>query len=226
MSHRLDILAAIAARHSVRAYLPDAVPRAVVAEIIEAALRAPSAMNTQPWRLTVLSGEPLERVRARNCELLESGAPPQPDFPVPPYAGQYRERQVAVYRRLLEALGIARDDRAARQDWQRHGNRFFEAPVVILLHFEAGLDPVRTHFDLGTLAQSVALAALARGLGACFCLLAVGYPEVLREVSGIPETDRIALGIALGYPDPDHAANRLPVPRLPLAGVVRWLGFD
>jgi nitroreductase len=165
-------------------------------------------------------------VRARNSELLESGTPPQPDFPVPPYAGEYRERQVDVYRRLLEMLGITRQDRAARSDWQRHGYRFFEAPVVILIHFEDALDPVRVHFDLGTLSQSIALAALAHGLGSCLCLLAVGYPAALREISGIPETDRIALGIALGYPDPAHPANRLRSPRLPLARVVRWLGFD
>jgi len=222
----MGILAAIEDRHSVRGYLPDAVPRETVAAVIKAALKAPSAMNTQPWRLTVLSGAPLERARARNTELLEDGVAPRPDFPVPPYAGEYRERQVEVYRRLLEVLGIAREDRAARENWRRHGYRFFEAPVVVLLHFETTLDPVRSHFDLGTLSQNVALAALAQGLGSCLCLLAVGYPDMLREVSGIPESDKIALGIALGYPDPGHAANRLRSPRLPLTRVVRWLGFD
>jgi len=226
MSDDLGILAAIESRHSVRGYLADAVPPEAVAAVIQAALRAPSAMNTQPWRLTVLSGEPLARVRLRNTELLESGARPQPDFPVPPYAGEYRERQVDVYRRLLEKLGSAREDRTARSDWQRHGYRFFEAPVVILLHYEASLDAVRTHFDLGTLSQSIALAALGYGLGSCLCLLAVGYPEMLREVSGIPRSEKIALGIALGYPDPTHPANRLRSPRLPLERVVRWLGAD
>jgi len=222
----MEIMAAIEGRHSVRGYLPDAVPRETVSAVIEAALRAPSAMNTQPWRLTVLSGALLESIRARNTELLADGVTPRPDFPVPPYAGEYRERQVEIYRRLLEVLGIAREDRAARADWQRHGYRFFGAPVVILLHFEAGLDPIRVHFDLGTLSQSISLAALARGLGSCFCLLAVGYPDMLREVTGIPESDKIALGIALGYPDSGHGANRLRSPRLPLARVVRWFGFD
>jgi nitroreductase len=226
MNKEIGILAALDARRSVRGYLPDAVPRDVVAAVIEAALRAPTAMNTQPWRFTVLSGEPLERVRARNADLLEAGAVPQPDFPVPPYAGEYRERQVEIYRRLLETLGIARGDKAARNDWQRYGYRFFGAPVVILLHFEAALDPIRSHFDLGTVSQSITLAALAQGLGSCLCLLAVGYPDVLREIAGIPKSDKIALGIALGYPDPAHPANRLHSPRLPLARVTRWLGFD
>ena len=49
---------AITSRRSVRAFLSTAVPRAVIAEILDAAARAPSGTNMQPWRGYVLIGPP------------------------------------------------------------------------------------------------------------------------------------------------------------------------
>ena len=51
-------------RRSIRGYKPDPVPRAVVREVIEMAMRAPSSLNTQPWNFYVLAGAPLDRIRA------------------------------------------------------------------------------------------------------------------------------------------------------------------
>src|SRR6476661_4703168 len=53
-------------RRSIRGYKPDPVPKALIAEIIGLAMRAPSSMNTQPWNFCVISGEPLDRIRAGN----------------------------------------------------------------------------------------------------------------------------------------------------------------
>jgi len=41
---------AIRTRHSLRAFLPTPVPRAMIEEILEIASRAPSGTNTQPWK--------------------------------------------------------------------------------------------------------------------------------------------------------------------------------
>ncbi len=40
-------------------------PISVIEEVIALAIRAPSSMNTQPWHLHVLTGEPLDRIRRR-----------------------------------------------------------------------------------------------------------------------------------------------------------------
>jgi methyl coenzyme M reductase gamma subunit len=37
-------------------------------------------MNTQPWQIHVLTGEPLEEVRRRNMEEMIAGAKPNGDF--------------------------------------------------------------------------------------------------------------------------------------------------
>ena len=61
----MNVSEAIAGRFSVRAFKPDPVPRAVVAEILERAARAPSGGNLQPWRVYGLSGAPLAELKAK-----------------------------------------------------------------------------------------------------------------------------------------------------------------
>ena len=57
---RMDFETLVQTRKSVRGFTKEPVARAVIADIIEVAKRAPSSMNTQPWHIHVLTGEPLE----------------------------------------------------------------------------------------------------------------------------------------------------------------------
>ncbi|MDP2377894.1 nitroreductase family protein [Reyranella sp.] len=69
-------------------------PKAVIREIIEDAKRAPSSMNSQPWHVHVLTGEPLEQVRRRNMEEMAAGKLSKRDiFTHGPYEGAHRERR-------------------------------------------------------------------------------------------------------------------------------------
>ncbi len=72
----MDVRDAVASRYSCRAFLPTPVPEATVRDILDAAARAPSGGNVQPWRVHALAGEKLEQlktlVRARP-ELLPRG---------------------------------------------------------------------------------------------------------------------------------------------------------
>jgi nitroreductase len=67
-------------RRSIRGYKPDPVPRALIEEIIGLAMRAPSSMNTQPWNFYVITGEPLDRIRAGNTERMVAGVPQSREF--------------------------------------------------------------------------------------------------------------------------------------------------
>jgi nitroreductase len=55
----MEFEALVHTRRSVRGFKAEPVPRTVIEEIIEVAKRAPSSMNTQPWHVHVLTGEPL-----------------------------------------------------------------------------------------------------------------------------------------------------------------------
>ena len=67
-------------RRSIRGYKPDPVPKALIKEVLALAMRSPSSMNTQPWNFTVVSGEPLQRIRAGNVERNLAGVPHSREF--------------------------------------------------------------------------------------------------------------------------------------------------
>ena len=58
----MDIVEAIRERKSFRAFKPDPVPQAVLREIVEQALWAPSWANTQPWEFAIVSGSKLKEI--------------------------------------------------------------------------------------------------------------------------------------------------------------------
>ena len=154
-------------RRSVRGFKDKPVPKTVIEEILDIAKRAPSSMNTQPWHVHVLTGEPLEQVRRRNMEEMVAGAKPKRDIVSHgEYQGVHRQRQVDIAKKLFGAMGIARDDRPMRQDWVLRGFRQFDAPVSLVLAYDRVLDPGAVcHFDLGALCYGIVLAAWDRGLG-------------------------------------------------------------
>ena len=215
-------------RRSVRGYKPDPVPRAVIAEIIEVAKRAPSSMNTQPWHVHALTGAPLERVRQRNMQVMASGAKANRDIVSHgEYEGVHRARQVAIAVKLFGAMGIARDDKPMRQDWVMRGFRQFDAPVSLVLTYDRVLDPgAVVHFDLGALSYGICLAAWDRGLGTVVNGQGIMRSEIVREEAQIPEDQVIMTCIALGYPEEAFPANGVTADREQTENILRFVGFN
>ena len=74
--------------------------KAVIREVIDMAMRAPSSLNTQPWNFYVVAGEPLDRIRAGNTERNLAGVPSSRKFRGHgEYAGAHRERQSGMTRK-------------------------------------------------------------------------------------------------------------------------------
>ncbi len=221
----MDILEAIRARKSIRGYKPDPVPREILREIINIASRAPSAMNTQPWEITVVTGKVLDNIKQGNIDMVSSGTEPEPAVRSKPFEGKYRQRQVELAIQLFGLMGIAREDRVKRAEWWQKGFRFFDAPVAIILSLDRSLEEARSQFDIGTLAQTICLTALNYGLGTCIEDQGVTFPEIVRRFAHIPESQRIVTSIAIGYPNRDFPANRLESKREPVDEIVTWYGF-
>src|SRR6185312_8727150 len=100
-------------RRSIRGYKPDPVPKALIREVIEIAMRAPSSLNTQPWNFYVVAGEPLDRIRAGNTERNLAGVPHSREFRSHgEYVGVHRERQIEIAKQLFAAMNIVRHDKA------------------------------------------------------------------------------------------------------------------
>ncbi len=222
----MDIVEAVRSRKSIRRYKPDPVPKEILSEILAIATRSPSAMNTQPWEITVVAGEVLDKIRKGNVEKLASGAAPNPDVPYKPYEGIYRERQVELAIQIFGLMGIAREDKEKRAEWGQRGFRFFDAPALIILSADKSVDESRASFDIGAISQTICLAALNYGLGTCIEDQATMFSEVVRKFTGIPESKCMVIGIAIGYPDWDFPANKLESKREPVENVATWCGFD
>jgi nitroreductase len=223
----MDFETLVNTRRSVRGYKKDPVPREIIEEIIQVAKGAPSSMNTQPWNLYVITGEPLDNIRKGNTERMVAGVKPQRDFPTKEaYEGIHRQRQIEVAVQLFEAMGIERDNKERRTDWVMRGFRQFDAPVSIVLTYDKILEPAAIgQFDLGAISYAICLAAWDRGLGSVINGQGVMQTPVVREHAGIPEDQAILTCIAMGYPDDDFSANSVKSRRADLKDFVSFVGF-
>ena len=127
-------------RRSIRGFKREPLPKDVIKDVIAMAMRAPSSLNTQPWNFYVVSGEPLDRIRAGNTERNLAGVPDSREFRGHGgYEGPHRERQIEIAKQLFGAMGIARDDKPARQDWVLRGFRQFDAPVSVVVTYDRSI---------------------------------------------------------------------------------------
>ena len=223
----MDIIEAIYKRKSIRGFKSDPISREILAKILDAACRAPSAMNTQPWEFIILTGDVLDRVRVAIVDKLNRNEPMRPDHHVVSWSNEsiYRERQVDLAKKLFQLMDIRREDKEKRAAWLERGFRFFDAPVGILILTDRSLSDAGPLLDLGAAMQTLCLAALSFGLGTCIEDQGGLYPEVLREIAQIPDNKRIIISIAIGYPDGDFPANAVVSSRESLDKNTRWVGF-
>ena len=224
----MELDQAMRERRSIRGFRDEPVPRALLEEIIALASRAPSSMNTQPWHLHVLTGEPLERVRQGNTERMLAGIKPTRDIEdYSAYEGEHRKRQIEIAVQLFEAMGIERHDAERRQDWVMRGFRQFDAPVSIVVCFDRSLlNNTIAHFDSGAMTFGLVLAAWNKGLGAVINGQGIMQSPVVREAANIPDDQAILTCVALGWPDEDFVANAVVSRRRAADELARFVGFN
>jgi len=213
----------IKGRRSIRGYLKKPVPKALVREVLEIAMRAPTSLNTQPWNFYVVAGEVLDRIRKGNVERNLAGVPHSREFRMGPgYEGVHRERQVGIAKQLFAAMGIAREDKAGRLQQFAHNGDFFGAPAALFCFVDRQMGPPQWS-DLGMFLQTFMLLATDRGLATC----AQEYWSVrhgaIRSFVGAPENEMLFCGVSLGHADPAAPVNSLQAKRLPVEEFTRFV---
>lgn len=218
----MDVRDALKARTSVRAFLSKDVPREVLVRVFSDAQAAPSWCNIQPWRVAITSGESTRELTRRLTAAAETGTPTT-DFDWPgaypePYGQHRRECGKALY----EAMGVARNDHAARQSAWMRNFLAFDAPHVAIVGMDKrlGLYPA---IDVGCWLQSVLLLATSEGLGTCAQASLASYAPAIRDMLGFDENIGLLVGIAIGYTDPAAAANACTTARASLDANVTFL---
>jgi len=218
----MELLKAIQERRSIRKFKSEPVAKAMLQEILQAALRSPSAINTQPWECWVVGGEIVKQLGQEMYEEGKNGGIPRPDFKLPEvWKETYMNRMRDNGKRLFGLLGIDRQDKEGRRAFALSMYKFFDAPQVIFVCLDESLGDYSV-FDCGCFVQTVCLLATSRGLGTCIQHSAVNYPDIIRKYVSIPEGKKILVAIAIGYADGGAVINQFRSNREPLENFVHW----
>jgi nitroreductase len=221
----MELLEALRTRKSIRAFKPQAVPRSVITQVLDTARWSPSWGNTQPWELAVVAGEVVPQLTADLVTAFQAKTPANPDVAMPQVFPEVcKARYLACAAGLFGTMGIGREDKASRMAHMVRMTGAFGAPVIIYVIFNAELCEPYTMFDLGAITHGLCLAAHALGLGTCIEAQLALYPDLIRKHLKLPASHKIAVGISLGYPDPEAPANAFKTDREPLEKLVKWVG--
>ncbi len=220
----MNVSQAVAQRISVRAFRPDPVAGALVREILEAAARAPSGGNLQPWRVHALTGAPLEALKARVRENPFGETPEYDVYPANLWE-PLRTRRYQCGEDLYATIGIPREDKAARLTQLAKTGELFGAPVGLFFSLDRRVGPPQWS-DVGMLMQTIMLLAVERGLATCAQEYWARYPQTLTEVLTLPEDHMIFSGMALGYADQTAPINTLRTRRDPFEVWGEMRGFN
>jgi nitroreductase len=199
-----DLWEAMYTQRAIRYFRPDPVPRELLTKLIEAATRAPSGSNLQPWGFVIVTGDAM---RAR-------------------IAARIRERfmtseQLKAY---IEA-GRKSDDPSRRIMMDGVSNivsNLDSAPVFIFPCLHSATSPAPDGLIAGSsiypAVQNLLLAARGLGLGAVLTTFQAPMVKELAEWLRLPENTTPVALIPLGYP----ARKFGPVKRRPVEEVIHW----
>jgi len=172
-------------QRAMRRLKPDPIPDAVLRQIMDAAICAPSGGNRQGWRFVVVRDT---AKRARLGELYREGFGELAKLPY--YAGAMKEPAGSPARKMIDSAAHLAEHMG-------------EAPVLILacITIDPGTKPtVTTGSSIYPAVQNIMLAARALGIGSCITTIHRYRDGQVKELLGIPaDVETVAL-IPLGYP--------------------------
>ena len=219
----MDAIECIKNRMSIRAFKPEEIPKDLLMEVVNIAKWSPSYKNSQPWEAIILSGAKKEALSKMMVELITKGEEPTSDLPKPQFWPPDEEARINhLYKTKTEATGIDLKDPEVVRKSKKMNFNFYYAPHVIYLFQDSSLS-LWSLFDMGLFAQSLMLAAHAKGLGTVPQAFSTDYAKQIKNFLSIPETKRLVIGISIGYPDSESTVNKFRTDRVKTEELVSWL---
>lgn len=218
-----DLFDILDRRYSVRGFTDQEIEPELLKTIFQSAQRSPSNCNTQPWQLSVISGQRCRDFGKTLSEAVASGATSKPDYEVTlGFFDEFRQRQVDCAFALYNSMGIERGDKMGRGMAMLRNFDFFGAPHVAFIAMPKTFGIVNT-LDVGMYLQTLVLALEAHGIGCCVQGALAYYPDLVRKELGQEgEEMQILCGISFGYEDKEHPANNTRTVRAALEENVKF----
>jgi nitroreductase len=214
----MDILEALSERRSTRGFLDKPIERESLERLLSLATQAPSAINIQPWEITIVSGEErkrLSRLMVKRMKERNISCGPGAKRPL-------QEAFVERQRGLLQSMLPNLPEGTPFQDYINEGScNFYGAPTAIIITIDEVFSKARLT-DIGLLVAYLVLAAHGLGLGSCPIGLITAFDDEIKESLNLPEEKQVVIGIAVGYADPDATVNESRSGRAPLNELVKW----
>jgi F420 biosynthesis protein FbiB-like protein len=194
----------LAARRSIRAFLPEPVERAALDRLVEAACLAPAPHHSRPWRFVVVDSPDGKRALARGM-----GARWRRDLAGDGLAPERIEELVSASHTKLEGapalvLGCITWDGLDR--YPDDGRQRAEWGMALL--------------SLGAAVENLMLAAADAGLASCWVAAPIFCPEEARDALALPLEWLPHALVLVGRPDPEYAGR--PRPPVPLDELRHW----
>jgi nitroreductase len=187
------VLEAIHFRRSVRAYEPKPVPKEIVETLIQAAVEAPSGMNTQPWRFVVVENPEFRK------RLIRVAVPNSKKYLEP-----VRETNPQRFELIMKRYDELEDP------------VYYSAPIII---FVIGTGAAYASESCPMACLNLMLSAHSLGLATCWVKLGSLVTDDPEIVQGLELKDGEAIfgPLLLGY---TSEPARPPARRAP---VVKWI---
>lgn len=224
----MDVWAAVDSRKTCRSFLETPVSEGVVRDLLAKAARAPSGGNLQPWKVWAISGAPLADLSADVCARLAAGEfgeiPTEhliyPLTPKEPYDTRKNHAGEVMY----AAMGIERDDDAARARQIAWNFQCFGAPVAMFFAIDRIMQPGQWA-ELGMFMQTFMLLAREQGLHTAPIGAWTLWHRTVRARLRIPDDLIIYCGMGIGYEDTKAPVNTLRTERAPVETFAVFSGF-
>jgi len=219
----MNVDEALKKRVSVRVFKDTPVSELQVRDILDVARWAPSGGNLQPARVIAVAGAARQRV----IDTARANLPGEigERFVYPPHLWEpFRARRFKVGEDMYALLGVPREDRAGRLRQFAHNYEFFGAPVGLFFVIDERMG-YGQWAHMGMLMQSIALAAVERGLATCMQEAWATLREPLHAHFALEPTEMLYCGMALGYADENAPVNALRSERASVDEFATFEGF-
>ncbi len=221
---QMSVSQAVASRRSVRAFLDTPVPLTVLRRVMDKARWAPSGCNFQPWEASLLTGEPLRALQER-LAATPMDDPREYSWTAPEVLPQFVARLHRMAASMFGAMGVARDDAAARNAAAAKNATSFGAPALLLVYFPRVMGAPQWS-DVGMWLQTIMLLLREEGLDSCAQEYMALYARTIKDFLGVSDESHIFFcGLAIGHRDESAPVNSFEREREPLDNQVKFLGF-